>query len=96
MYLMLNGSQTEYEGEALLDYVKLYLYSPSGAVFCNPSFGYKDMDESSVDSVQSTIEDALRESNHSITLQTVVKNSNKTITATFSGVDENLTLGTGD
>lgn len=90
MYLKLDGNKTEYEGEALLDFVKLYLYTPTGAAFCNPSFGYKDLDEASVNSVQETIEDALRESNHSITLQKVEKNSNQTITASFTGVDEKL------
>lgn len=92
MYLKLDGSTTEYEGEALLDFVKLYLYTPSGAAFCQPDFGYKDLDESSVESVQDTISDALRTSNHSITLQKVEKNSNQTITASFTGVDEKLIL----
>jgi len=90
MYLKLDGSKTNYQGEALLDYVKLYLYTPSGAVFCNNEFGYKDLDESSVMSVQTAIEDSLRDSSHAIVLQKVEKNSNQTITASFTGVDEQL------
>ncbi len=94
MYLMLDGTTTVYEGEALLDLVKLYLYTPSGAVFCNNSFGYKDMDESSVDSVRSTIQDCLRNTNKSITLDKIEKTGNNTMTASFSGVDSNLIIDT--
>ncbi|MCQ2209227.1 MAG: hypothetical protein MJZ34_02935 [Paludibacteraceae bacterium] len=95
-FLKLDGSKTDYEGEALLDLVKLHLYTPNGAVFGNTSFGYKNLDVSDVSSVRAAIIDCLHNSHGSIHLKDVVKNSNNTITATFEGVDETLTLNSGD
>ncbi len=92
-YLRLNGELTDNQGYSILDFIKLNLLIPSGAVYNNFQYGYEYLNINDKSSIENAIKRIIETFGYNISIESIEMISNKKVVVRFDGIADDLVLG---
>lgn len=92
-YLRLNGELTEEQGYSILDFIKLNLLVPSGAVYNNFQYGYEYLNINDKSSIETAIKRIIDTFGYNISIESIEMISDKKVVVRFDGIKDDLVLG---
>lgn len=92
-YLRLNGELTDSQAYSILDFIKLNLLVPSGAVYNNFQYGYEYLNINDKTSIENAIKRIINTFNYNISIESIEMISEKRVVVRFTGIEDELVLG---
>lgn len=92
-YLRLDGTITESQAYGILDFIKLNLLVPSGAVYDNFQYGYTYLNINDKSSIEDAIKRIITTFGYNITIESIDIIADKRAIVRFEGIEEELVLG---
>ena len=92
-YMRLNGELTDSQPYAILDFIKLNLLVPSGAVYNNFQYGYDYLNVNNKSSIEEAIKRILNMFGYNLTIESIEMISSKKVVVRFNGLEDELVLG---
>lgn len=92
-YLRLDGTITDSQAYGILDFIKLNLLVPSGAVYNNFQYGYNYLNINDKASIEEAIKRIIDTFGYNITIESIEFIADKRVVVRFEGMTDELVLG---